>query len=240
MFAQRPAQIAALAPATQAAVARLGYDATPAIAEARIRRMLADEPVVWLSTVRRDGTPSLVPTWFWWDGEAITVFSKPEAAKVANLRANPRLMVALGHPEDDFEVGLLEAEAYVGRDLAAVPAAFFAKYRDRLAEAGLDVRTFLATYTLAIRIVPVRYLGWHGRGAGHARHAISGGAADGWRHARSSGRSLLVRVRRWLARHLRASDPTTSAAAFGGHAPRAADHAPRTADLAVPRLPAWA
>ena len=69
------------------------------------------EPVVWLSTVRPDGPPHLVPTWFWWDGEALLVFSKPDAVKVRNLRANPRLMVALGHPESDFSVGLIEAEA---------------------------------------------------------------------------------------------------------------------------------
>ena len=60
----------------------------------------------------RTASPHLVPTWFWWDGEALLVFSKPDAVKVRNLRANPRLMVALGDPEDDFSVGLIEAEAH--------------------------------------------------------------------------------------------------------------------------------
>lgn len=236
MFALRPA------PATRATAAgsapvgpvsgrapRPGYDATPEIAEMRIRRMLADEPVVWLSTVRRDGSPSLVPTWFWWDGETITVFSKPEAAKVANLRANPRLMVALGHPEEDFEVGLLEAEAYVGRDLATVPAAFFAKYRDRLADAGLDAPTFRATYTLAIRIVPVRYLGWHGRGARHDRPA-----------AVSRARRLLAGARTRIASLRGPGFPRVAAPAIPAPAaPRGATHPVSHAALA-PRLPAWA
>ncbi len=77
---------------------RPGYDATHAQTLARVEPMLAAEPVVWLSTVRPDGLPHLVPTWFWWDGDAVVVYSKPDAVKVRNLRANPRLMIALGRP----------------------------------------------------------------------------------------------------------------------------------------------
>ena len=42
--------------------------ATAALAEARLDRFLTSEPVVWLSTVRPDGAPHLVPIWFTWDG----------------------------------------------------------------------------------------------------------------------------------------------------------------------------
>jgi len=147
--------------------ARPGYDPTPARTVARVLPMLAEERVVWLSTVRPDGTPHLVPTWFWWDGEALVVFSKPGAAKVRNLRANPRLMVAVGDPEDDFSVGLIEAEAVCQDEPAVVPDAFFAKYADELGPGRLDEATFRATYTQAIRILPTRYLQWHGRGAAH-------------------------------------------------------------------------
>ena len=147
--------------------ARPGYDPTPARTVARVLPMLAEERVVWLSTVRPDGTPHLVPTWFWWDGEALVVFSKPGAAKVRNLRANPRLMVAVGDPEDDFSVGLIEAEASVVDGATSVPGAFFAKYSGELGPGRLDAETFRATYTQAIRIVPTRYLQWHGRGEAH-------------------------------------------------------------------------
>ena len=147
--------------------ARPGYDPTPVRTVARIRPMLDDERVVWLSTVRPDGTPHLVPTWFLWDGEALVVFSKPGAAKVRNLRANPRLMVAVGDPEDDFSVGLIEAEATLEPGAAAIPDAFFTKYAALLADGGLDRTTFRATYTQTIRIVPTRFLSWRGRGAVH-------------------------------------------------------------------------
>jgi nitroimidazol reductase NimA-like FMN-containing flavoprotein (pyridoxamine 5'-phosphate oxidase superfamily) len=42
---------------------------------------LRSERILWLSTIGADGRPHLVPTWFWWDGEALLVFSKPEAAR---------------------------------------------------------------------------------------------------------------------------------------------------------------
>ncbi|HEX5828776.1 MAG TPA: hypothetical protein VFY23_14725, partial [Candidatus Limnocylindrales bacterium] len=47
------------------------------------------------------------------------------------------------------------------------PDAFFEKYRHELAAGRLDEATFRATYTLSIRVVPSRFLAWHGRGERH-------------------------------------------------------------------------
>ena len=152
---------------------RAGYDPTAGRTVARVLPMLADERIVWLSTVRPDGTPHLVPTWFWWDGTALVVFSKPDAVKARNLRANPRLMVAVGDPEDDFSVGLIEAEATVVDGVAAIPDAFFAKYAAELGPGRLDPATFRSLYTQSIRIVPTRFLAWHGRGEATAPVAVA-------------------------------------------------------------------
>ncbi len=81
--------------------------AATTLAATRIVRFLEHEPVVWVSTVRPDGTPHIVPIWFWWDGEALLVFSKPDAQKIRNLRVNPAVMLALGDAEEDFDVGLI-------------------------------------------------------------------------------------------------------------------------------------
>jgi PPOX class probable F420-dependent enzyme len=134
-------------------------------ATARVSRLLDSEPVVWLSTVRPDGLPHLVPIWFSWDGETVLIASKPHARKVANLRANPRVMLALGEPEEDFDVGLLEGVAEILDEPAAavLPASHLRKYRDQLAAIGLDREEFLATYSLVIRIRPTRFFPWHGR-----------------------------------------------------------------------------
>jgi PPOX class probable F420-dependent enzyme len=139
-------------------------DATDA-ASARVSRLLESEPVVWLSTVKPDGTPHLVPIWFSWDGETVLIASKPHARKVANLRENPRVMLALGEPEDDFDVGLLEGVAEILDQPAAevLPTSHLWKYRDQMAAIGLGREEFLATYSLVIRITPTRFFPWHGR-----------------------------------------------------------------------------
>jgi PPOX class probable F420-dependent enzyme len=134
----------------------------------RIDRMLRGEPVIWLSSVRPDGAPHLVPIWFSWDGDTILVASKPHARKVANLRHNPSVMLALGEPEDDFDVGMIEGVAELPAEPArdVLPEAHLAKYRDRMAEIGLGREEFLATYSQVVRIRPTRFLPWHGRAPG--------------------------------------------------------------------------
>jgi len=151
--------------------ARPGYDPDAAATARRVLPMLADERVVWLSTVRPDGTPHLVPTWFLWDGEALLVWSKAHAVKVRNLRANPRLMVAVGDPDEHFNVGLIEAQAELGESASTtIPDAFFAKYAAELGDTGFDAAGFRATYTQAVRIMPTRFVAWHGRGAPRPAH----------------------------------------------------------------------
>ena len=138
-------------------------DTSTDIAAARVERFLAEEPVVWLSTVRPDGLPHLVPVWFAWDGEVITIMSKPGAQKVRNLRERPSAMLALGDAEADFDVGLLEATAECIDGPAELPPAFLAKYAERIADLGLTPQQFAATYSQQVRLVPTRALGWHGR-----------------------------------------------------------------------------
>lgn len=132
---------------------------------ARIDRMLRREPVLWLSSVCPDGAPHLVPIWFSWDGDTILIASKPSAKKVANLRHNPSVMLALGEAEDDFDVGMAQGIAELPSAPAAdlLPFAHVAKYREQLSAIGVGRAEFLATYSQVIRIRPTRFLPWHGR-----------------------------------------------------------------------------
>jgi PPOX class probable F420-dependent enzyme len=127
---------------------------------------LREDPVVWLSSVQRDGRPHLVPVWFHWDGERIVAFSKPHARKIDNLRTHPRVMLAVGTPGPDFEVELIEATAEIPEERAAavMPAGFDSKYRDLLRRAGLTVQRFAEVYSQPIVLRPTRFLGYGGRG----------------------------------------------------------------------------
>jgi PPOX class probable F420-dependent enzyme len=127
------------------------------------------EFVIWLSSIRNDGGPHLVPSRFVWDGEAVLVFSKPSAQKVRNVRANPRVMLAVGSAERDFDVELVEATAEVFPETTTsfLPGAFAGQYAELADRAGLTMDLFAATYSQPIRIRPVRWLdsggpGWTG------------------------------------------------------------------------------
>ena len=142
-----------------------GARASAACPSQAIRDRITAERTVWLTMVRPDGAPHVVPTWFSWDGKTFLLFSKPQATKVACLRSSQAVMLALGDPDDDFDVLLVEGQAEIlGRPAAEVaPESHFDKYRDRMAAIGLDRAEYVATYSLAVRITPTRYLGWAGR-----------------------------------------------------------------------------
>ena len=130
-------------------------------ADARLRA----SSVAWLSTTNGDGTPALVPVWFLWDGESFLVFSKPHARKVRNIRDNAAVMLAIGEPEDDFDVQLVEgrAELLDAREGDGLRALVADKYRRWLDGIGLGLGEFGSTYAQAIRITPTRFLPWRGR-----------------------------------------------------------------------------
>ena len=138
----------------------------PASPRPSVREALERDPIVWVSSVRPDGAPHVLPLWFHWDGEAILVFSKPHAQKVRNLRANPRAMVAIGEPGLDFDVELIEAHAEFldVPSLQVLPEAFLDKYGPLLARAGIDRARFADVYSQPIRFRPTRFLDWGGRG----------------------------------------------------------------------------
>lgn len=127
-----------------------------------LRRRLDREPVVWLGTAGADGAPHILPLWFTFDGEAITVFSKPHALKVRNVRRDPRVSLAIGSPYGDLDVALLEGHA----SLADVPQPDtrhrlgLERYRDSMDRLGVSIDQFLSTYSQPIRIVPTRVLDW--------------------------------------------------------------------------------
>lgn len=132
----------------------------------RCEAALRTDPVVWLSSVRPDGRPHLVPVWFHYDGERIVAFSKPHARKVDNLRDRPEVMLAIGTPGPDFAVELIEATAELPPEpaTAVMPDGFGTKYRDLLRRAGLSVQRFAEVYSQPIVIRPTRHLGYGGRG----------------------------------------------------------------------------
>ena len=140
-----------------------------------IAAALEADDVVWLSSVRPDGRPHVVPVWFLWDGQALVMYSKPNAQKVRNIRANPRVMVAVGQPADTFDVELIDglAELIARPRPGRLPRPFLAKYAERASRAGVSLDGFAALYSQPIRIRPTRWLGWGGPGNDQPRTTMA-------------------------------------------------------------------
>ena len=71
---------------------------TAILAEPLAQELLFSDIPARLSYVGLDGDPRVVPTAFWWDGEAIVVATVVRSAKVAAIRAHPRVALAVDRP----------------------------------------------------------------------------------------------------------------------------------------------
>jgi PPOX class probable F420-dependent enzyme len=128
--------------------------------DAHTDERLRKDPIIWLSSVRPDGCPHLVPVWFLWDDKKILIFSQPNAQKIRNLRQNTNAILALDGTDDGEDVVMLEGKAELLNDPAVNPAlpASIAKYDSQLKSMGYTAEAMAAEYTQAIRITPTRFL----------------------------------------------------------------------------------
>ena len=128
--------------------------------DAHIDRRLRTEPIIWLSSVRPDGRPHLVPVWYLWDGRTILIFSRPNAQKVRNLRHNRQVMLALDTADEGEDVVIVAGEATLlpaGSTDATLPA-YAEKYAALMARIGTSPAAMASDYTQAIRVTPARFL----------------------------------------------------------------------------------
>jgi PPOX class probable F420-dependent enzyme len=126
--------------------------------DAHIDQRLRAEPIIWLSSVRPDGRPHLVPVWFLWDGAAILIFSKPSAQKVRNLRHSPQVMLALDSADEGEDVVLLEGRAeLLGDDAPRSTLPEYAKkYAALMARIDMAADWHAVEYSQAIRVTVER------------------------------------------------------------------------------------
>src|SRR5438552_19028464 len=126
--------------------------------DVHIDTRLRTEPIIWLSTVRPDGRPHLVPVWFLWDGETILIFSKPNNQKIRNLQENPNVMLALEAADQGNDIVLIEGQAdfVEGPDLSPAMPPYAQKYAPLLERMNWTAEQMADSYTQAIRVTPRR------------------------------------------------------------------------------------
>ncbi|MFS0705474.1 TIGR03667 family PPOX class F420-dependent oxidoreductase [Cellulomonas sp. 179-A 9B4 NHS] len=128
----------------------------------RAAQRLADEQVVWLTTVDPAGVPQPTPVWFWWTGTDVLVASRPRQAKLRNVREHPAVALSFGTDAhgDDVLVLTGTAAADAGPLSADVRAAYDAEYADGMRRLGRTPDEFHADYPVVLRVRPSRVRGW--------------------------------------------------------------------------------
>ena len=128
-----------------------------------IDQRLRSDPIIWLSTVRRDGRPHTAPVWFLWDGKTILIFSQPGSQKLRNLRNNPYVTLALEGTNGGTDVIVLEGKAELLKEKTTElnqPDYFITKYGSAIQDMGEAPESLAQSYSQPIRITPTKFIAW--------------------------------------------------------------------------------
>jgi PPOX class probable F420-dependent enzyme len=125
------------------------------------RERLEQEPIAWLVTVGKDGTPQPSPIWYLWDGETILIYSRPNTPKVRNVQRHPQTALHLEGNGKGGDIVILVGEASIDdTPPAAQNPAYLAKYADGIARIGMTNESFAAAYSTPIRFRPTQLRGF--------------------------------------------------------------------------------
>lgn len=118
---------------------------------AEARGMLERAEYVWLTTVRADGMPQPTPVWFLVDEDEIVIYSMPQAQKLRNLRANPRVALSFTERADAETFVVIQGTAVLDKAPPYSPA-YIAKYTAPMRDIDLTPEGMMAEYTVRIRV----------------------------------------------------------------------------------------
>lgn len=122
----------------------------------RVMRRLAEEQIIWLTTVSKKGIPQPRPIWFWWDGKTILMYSQPNTYKLSHIKRSPDVALNFDGNDQGGDIIVINGQAAVD---SAVPPAnklpeFVEKYAEGIKRIGLTPQSFADKYSVAIRVVP--------------------------------------------------------------------------------------
>jgi PPOX class probable F420-dependent enzyme len=128
----------------------------------RVTRQLADELVLWLTTVGKSGVPHPNPVWFLRTGSEILVFSQRGKAKLHNIAANPSVALNFNATHTGGDVGVISGDALVDENgpTDAERAEYDKKYAAGLAGLQMSPEQFHQEYPVLIRITPAKLRGF--------------------------------------------------------------------------------
>lgn len=128
---------------------------------ARVAAHLADDQVVWLTTVRADGRPEPSPVWFLWDGETVLIYSQENTLKLRNIAARPHVSLNFNATFHGGDVVVISGHAEILPDAPRaneIPA-YLSKYSGGIESISMTPQSFADGYPAAIRVTPTHLRG---------------------------------------------------------------------------------
>ncbi|WP_405559202.1 TIGR03618 family F420-dependent PPOX class oxidoreductase [Streptomyces canus] len=139
------------------------------MSEAELEAFLAKTfptPLGVIATLRRDGSPHVIPVWFRWDSGAVTIWTTETRVWVRNLLRDPRLAFSVQTFEEPYPAVMMRGDATVATadDAATVERA---RAIARRYVAPEDVEDYVARWSdlrTIVTIIPDHIVSWSAGG----------------------------------------------------------------------------
>src|SRR5574340_1217486 len=133
------------------------HPAPPAMGPEEIKTFLAQPLVAHLATVRRSGSPQVVPMWFLYDNGVVYMSTRTWAAKVRHIRHNPHVAVevdVMQAPLKNKVVGIDGTAEIVTTGVTEMTARIYHKYMGAAAAASPAAQQGINTPRVILKITP--------------------------------------------------------------------------------------
>ncbi|HEX7409164.1 MAG TPA: TIGR03618 family F420-dependent PPOX class oxidoreductase [Candidatus Binatia bacterium] len=139
--------------------AAAAHPTPPSMSKAEIDAFLARPLVARIATVRKNGTPQVVPMWFLWHDGVMYLSTRTWAAKVKHLRKNPHVAVVVDVMEAPLKnkVVTIDGSAEILTDgVKETTTKIYEKYMGAEASKTPQAQQSINTPRVLIKITPAK------------------------------------------------------------------------------------
>jgi len=124
-----------------------------------MEEFLSQGHIARIATVKKDGSPHVVPVWFLWEGGELIIVTYPNSVKIKNIKRDNRVAVAIDVPDPGKGV-IVEGTAQLSNDeVKETTRKISAKYM-KPEELDDYVESVLKTPMVVITVVPKKLITW--------------------------------------------------------------------------------
>ena len=129
-----------------------------------VKRHLAEDYFIWLTTVDSNLAPQPRPVWFIWEADSFLIFSEPKAHKVRHVTKRGSVALHFNTADEKGEQDVIVFTGTAKIDSSAPPAhevpPYLEKYKTGIADLGMSPEEFGRKYSVAIRVRAISVRGW--------------------------------------------------------------------------------